>query len=357
MKQPSIDDVAKRAGVSTATVSHVLNGTRVVSQHTRSRVMAAARDLTYNPSAIARSLKTKTTGTIGVVLSDVRNPFSTAVLRGIEDVTSKEGRNVILCNSDESEEKAETYLRVLLAKRIDGLILASPGHVSDSLDTFLAMGIPVVLIDRLVSGRSLPFVGINNVEGARQAVQHLLDDGHRRIGVITGLERVSTSVERLRGYESALRGGGLEIDPVLVKKGYSSVDGGGEATRELLMLSHPPTAIFTSNNFMTLGAIKTFRELGVGCPDQIALFGFDDHEWAVIFSPPVSVVRQPTYELGTTAAEMLLHAIRGGNHAASPVLLDTTLVIRQSCKPGGHAHIPQVSADPRVQAAKGTSNA
>lgn len=338
MKQASIHDVAKHAGVSSATVSHVLNGTRIVSDETRGRVIAAVRDLDYHPSAIARSLKTKSTGTIGVIVSDMTNPFSTAVVRAIEDVTSQSGHNVILCNSDESVEKAETYLQLLLSKRIDGLILAPPDRTGKSVDIFSGMGIPIVLIDRFLEGSALPFVGVDNLAAVRQAVDHLIDDGHRRIGIITGLEKVSTSIERLRGFELALQARQVRLYPELVKKGYSSVDGGATATSELLKLPQPPTAIFTTNNFMTLGALKTFRELGVRCPDEIAIFGFDDHDWAVIFSPPVSVVRQPTGEIGTIAAQMLLRAINGQKLTPRTVQLNATLVIRGSCKPGGHGN-------------------
>ena len=325
-----------RAGVSTATVSYVLNGTRPTAEATRARVLATARELGYYPSAIARSLKTRSTGTLGLMLSDIRNPFFTAIVRGIEDVANANGINLIVCNSDENEQKAEAYLQLLLAKRVEGLILAPTGRVAPMLEPFLAMGIPVMLIDRIAPGITLPFVGVDNVQGARQAVAHLLEDGHRRIGIVAGLPAVSTSDHRLEGYRHALIDFGVGTDPALIRVGHSSVRGGEEAARNLLSLPEPPTALFTTNNLMTLGALKAFAQLGLRCPDDVSLCGFDDHEWAEIFSPPLTVVRQPTYEVGTTAAQLLVRAIRGEKLTSEPILLKTSLVIRASCRPGGH---------------------
>lgn len=321
-------------------MSHILNGTRATAEPTRARVLTAVRELGYHPSAIARSLKTKSTGTLGVVLSDITNPFFTAVVRGIEDVANANGFNLIVCNSDEQEQKAETYLRLLLAKRVEGLILAPTGQAPDLLEPFLAMRIPVILIDRVSPGVMLPFVGVDNVQGAQEAVAHLIDDGHRRVGVVAGLTAVSTSADRLRGYRQALAAHGLVADPSLIREGQSSVQGGEEATMNLLSLRDPPTAIFTTNNLMTLGALKAFARLRVQCPDEVSLCGFDDHEWAAIFSPPLTVVRQPTYEIGTTAGHALVRAIRGEDLAPLPTLLKTSLVVRASCRPGGHAERP-----------------
>jgi LacI family transcriptional regulator len=331
-----ICDVAKRAGVSTATVSHVLNGTRPTAEVTRTRVLEIVRELGYHPSAVARGLRTKSTGTLGVVLSDIRNPFFTALVRGIEDVAQANGLNLIVCNSDEDEAKAETYLRLLLAKRVEGLVFTPTGRANVLLEPFLAMGIPVILIDRVAPDLTLPFVGVDNVQGAREAVAHLLEDGHRRIGVVAGLPTVSTSTHRLEGYKLALADYGLAADSALIREGHSSVQGGEEATGDLLALAQRPTALFTTNNLMTLGALKACAQLRLRCPDDVALCGFDDHEWAEIFSPPLTVVRQPTYEIGTTAAQLLARAIRGEALPAETILLKTRLIIRASCRPGGH---------------------
>ena len=251
---PRIADVARLAGVSTATVSHVVTGSRGVRPDTRRKVLAAIAELQYHPSAIARSLKTKTTGTLGIVVSDISNPYFTAVVRGIEDVANANDYNVIICNTDEDSEKEQRYLRVLLAKRIDGLIIAPTGYGSARLQELQAMGIPIVLIDRCIDGMSLPIIRVDNTTGAYRAVSHLIDDGHTSIGIITGLAHVSTTGERFRGYELALRDHGLALQPAWVKAGHSKSEGGAQATRELLSLSARPTAIFTTNNKMTLGA-------------------------------------------------------------------------------------------------------
>ncbi len=330
-----IRDVAERAQVSTATVSHVLNGTRTVTDSTRDRVLTAIRELNYHPSAVARSLKTQSTYTLGVMVSDITNPFSTAVVRGIEDVASANGFNLILCNTDENEDKAEAYVRLLLARRVDGLVLAPTGRSSDLLERFREMA-PIVVIDRADPGMTLPFVGVDNVAGARKAVNHLVDDGHTRIGIVAGLPAVSTSAQRLEGYRLALARRGMAADPDLERTGQSTVEGGEQAAVELLSLAERPTALFTTNNFMTLGALRACARLGLRCPDDVAILGFDDHEWAPLFTPPLSVVRQPTYEIGTTAAALLLRAIAGERLSTEPRLLNTTLLIRESCRRGGH---------------------
>jgi DNA-binding LacI/PurR family transcriptional regulator len=244
--------------------------------------------------------------------------------------------NLIVCNSDEDEEKAEAYLRLLLAKRVEGLVFTPTGRANVLLEPFLAMGIPVILIDRIAPGLTLPFVGVDNVQGAREAVAHLLEDGHGRIGVVAGLSTVSTSAHRLEGYRLALADYGLPVDSALIREGHSSVQGGEEAAADLLASAQRPTALFTTNNLMTLGALKACARLGLRCPDDVALCGFDDHEWAEIFSPPLTVVRQPTYEIGTTAARLLARAIHGEAVPAEAVLLKARLIIRASCRSGGH---------------------
>ena len=337
VQQPRIRDVAELAGVSTATVSHILNGTRDVAEETRARVLSAVRTLGYRPSAIARSLRTKNTGTLGIMISDISNPFSTAVVRGAEDVANENGYNTILCNTDESEAKAENYLGLLMAKHVDGLLLAPTGRLTACLETFLATRTPIVLIDRLLDGVSLPFVGVDNIRGARAAVEHLIGDGHRQICVIGGLPNVSTSIDRLKGYQQALAAAHIESDPNFVLVGHSNVQGGIQAACDFLRRREHPTAIFTTNNLMTLGTLIAFQRLGVCCPDEIAILGFDDHDWAEIFAPPISVVRQQMYEIGSTATRLLLRAIQGESLPAESHLLQTELIVRDSCKPGGHA--------------------
>ncbi len=342
-----ISDVARRAGVSTATVSHVINGTRYVSEETRARVLAAIAELEYLPSAVARSLKTKSTGTLGVAVSDISNPYFTAIVRGIEDVASANDYNVIICNTDEDKDKEQRYLRVLLAKRIDGLIIAPTGFRSPLLETMQAAGIPIVLVDRSVEGMNLPIIKVDNETGAYEAVSHLIEDGHSRIGIITGLAQVSTTQERYLGYERALREHGLAVRSDWVKAGYSKREGGWRAAWDLLQLQDRPTAIFSTNNVMTLGALMALREMGLSCPHNVAVVGFDDHDWAPIFAPPLTVISQPTYEVGTTAAELLIQIMRGTQSASLCRVLPTELIIRASCADHGRELLGQI--DVRAQ--------
>lgn len=328
----SIATVALRAGVSKATVSHVLNGTRFVSEPTSERVRAAIDELGYHPSDVARSLKTNRTTTIAALVSDISNPFFTAVVRGIEDGLNENDYQLILCNTDEDPAKEDRYLRAMLAKRVDGLLVAPVGH-SDSFLRVIAQHIPTLCVDRGTPDLELPVIGVDNKAAAREAVAHLVGHGHRRIGAIVGLPNVSTSRDRLRGYERALNDAGIPFDPALVDKGNSKVDGGTTGAQQLLSLPEPPSAIFASNNLMTLGVLKALDSLGRRCPDDVAVIGFDDHDWAGHFTPPLTVVRQPTYELGKAAAGLLLRVI-GGEAIGHVEPMRAELVVRRSC--GAH---------------------
>lgn len=330
-KSPRIRDVARLAGVSTATVSYVINESRNVSADVHRRVLAAIAELQYSPSAIARSLKTRSTRTIGVVVSDISNPYFTAVVRGVEDVASANDYTIIICNTDEDREKEQRYLKVLLAKRVDGLIIAPSGHSSSLLPMMQVAGIPIVLMDRSVDGMNLPIIRVDNRGGAYQAVTHLIDDGHVRIGAISGLAQVSTTEERYVGYVRALSERGLAVRQDWVKAGYSKREGGQRAMQELLVLADRPTAVFTTNNLMTLGALTALLEAGLSCPDDMAIVGFDDHEWASIVAPRLTVVRQPTNEVGQKAAELLISLVRSEPDGLLERVLPTELVVRDSC--------------------------
>lgn len=328
----SIATVARRAGVSKATVSHVVNQTRFVSAATKSRVRAAIDELGYHPSGVARSLKTQRTTTIAVLVSDISNPFFTAVVRGIEDGLSENDHQMFLCNTDEDAGKEDHYLRAMLAKRVDGLLIAPVGRPEGFLGV-IERHIPTLCIDRGTPDIELPVVGIDNEAAARDAVGHLIEHGHRRIAAIIGLPSVSTSRDRLAGYQRALRDAGIDPQDELVRQGSSKAEGGTAAARDLLARGPRPTAIFASNNLMTLGVLRALDELGLRCPEDVAVVGFDDHDWAPYFTPALTVVRQPTYELGRVAAALLLRAI-GGERIDRVDLMRADLVVRASC--GAH---------------------
>lgn len=333
----TIDDVAREAGVSISTVSHVINGTRFVADPTKERVLGAIELLRYEPSSVAQSLKRDKSQAIGLLITDISNPFFTSLVRGVEDVASQAGYSVILCNTDEDPHKELSYLRVLRRKRVDGILLAPTGTRQPYLDALVEAGFPVVCIDRLSPGHACDAVLVENVAGAHAAVEHLIRLGHRRVGVISGLAPVGTSSERLEGYRQALRAHDLAEDPRLVREGNSRLDGGYRRMLELLDLSTPPTAVFTTNNLMTLGALAALQARGVRVPDDLAVVGFDDFEWAVVLRPRLTTVAQPTYEIGTTAANLLLERVeKRSDDPPRRVVLATRLLVRESCGAGSH---------------------
>jgi len=328
---PTLHDVARAAGVSIATVSATINQTTFVSPALQERVRKAVAEIGYHPDAIARSLKTRTTKTLGLIISDIANPFFTSLIRGVEDVANARGYTLVLCNTDERLDKEQAYVQLLRSRRVDGVIMAPVGGAEDYIDFETAVGAPVVFIDRRVPARA-DVVVVDNALGAREVVRHLIGLGHRRIGVITGLPKISTSEERLAGYQSALQGAGLRSDPALLKVGYSRLEGGYQAALELLALQHPPTAIFATNNLMAIGLMRAVAERRLRCPHDISVACFDDFDWASVFHPRLTTVAQPTYEMGSKAAEFLITRLTGGAIAEPQTcVLAPTLIIRDSC--------------------------
>lgn len=327
---PTVQDVARHAGVSVATVSYVLNGTRFVSAGLRERVLAAVRELHYEPNAAARTLRSNRSHTLGLILPDLRNPFFTETVRGVEDVAEGHGYTVLLANSDEDPQREATHLRVLRAKHVDGLILAPAGGAYPELDELVDMGFPLVLLDREVAGLGTSVVMLDNEAAARAAVDHLIRLGHERVGMIAGRPPISSTVDRQRGYRRALDEAGLAFDEQLVATGGSTIDGGKAAATILLEQPSPPTAIFSANNLMTIGAVMAIERHGLAVPGDVALVGFDDFPWADVFRPRLTTVAQPLYELGRTAAELVLKQLSGVGHDPERVLLPGTLVVRDS---------------------------
>lgn len=330
----TVRDVARRAGVSVSTVSHVLNQTRFVSDDLRERVLAAMRDLDYEPNAVARMLSLRRSNALGLIVSDIRNPFFASVARGVEDVAQEHGYTVVLCNSDEDLTKETACLRALQTRQVDGVLLASAGVADEYLTRLAQAGYPVVLVDRKLPDLDLPSVVLDNEGAAYRAVQHLVECGYRRIGMLSGRPSISTTTERIAGYQRALREAGLMVDDALVVSGESTREGGARATLELLDLDPPPDAIFSGNNLMSIGALEAIASRRLLVPDDVALVGFDDVPWSDAFRPHLTTVAQPTYELGRQAALMLVDLLRSpGVSALRRVVLDGTLVIRESASP------------------------
>lgn len=329
---PTITDVAREARVSASTVSHVINETRYVSDEVKQRVHAAMEALNYQPNVIARSLRTRETLTVGVVVSDVTNPFFTSIVRAIEDEVLKQGYSIILCDTDEKPEREQAYLRLLMGRRVDGLIVAPSSGNADLLRSAIESGLPVVLLDRSVPGLAADVVLSDNESGAFDAVSYLIGMGHRRIGIVAGRLEVSTGADRMAGYVRAIRTHGIPADESLIEVAKFKRDIAYDKTMKMLNRAEPPTALFVCNNVMTAGTMAALKAAGKKVPEDISVIGFDDSEWAALMDPPLTVVAQPIVELGTRAAQTLMRRIsRGRVKTPRAVVLKPELILRDSC--------------------------
>jgi LacI family transcriptional regulator len=328
--RPTITDVARLAEVSKSTVSHVLNSTRNVEASTRQRVEQAIEELGYHPSAAARSLTTKRSGTVGIVISDASNFFFSEMLRGVEDILHESKNGLLVCNTDEVMEREVHYLDLLLRHRVDGIITAATSQRWSALQKAESLHTPVVYVDRHFTDLAGPYVGVDNADGAYLGVQHLIERGYTEIGIMAGFQRLSTMSERLRGYRRALQEAGLPIRDEWIVPSPLSIEAGKQAMEHLLTLPERPRAVFVSNNLITLGALIAMRSLGFACPQEMAVVGFDDHPWAVVASPPLTVVRQPAREVGQVAAQILCALIDDDGPIAPTTILKCDLVVRES---------------------------
>ena len=312
---PTMADVAARAGVSVATVSRALSGEgRLVSAPVLERVQVAARELGYHPNNLARNMRSGTSRIFGLVISDVSNPFFTAVARGAEDVAQRHGYSLVLSNTDENAEREAAILDVLIADRVAGIMIATTNENGEVLRRSLAMGTALVALDRRIHGLPTDSVAVDNESAAHEAVTHLIRLGHRRIAIVGGPADAHTARERLRGYERAHRDALLSIDPELVTAGTFRESAGLTLTRQLLGLSAPPTAIFSVNNLTTIGVLRALREAGAAIPGDVSVVGFDDIPTAELLDPPLTVIRQPTYRMGAQAVELLMRRLRNPQH-------------------------------------------
>jgi len=336
-KKATVKDVSQAASVSTATVSRVLAGFEEVSEETRQRVLDAARELNYQPNRNARNLRRNTTSKIGVVISDIQNPFFGSVVRGVEKITIKDDYTIILGNSDEDPEREKKLIAMLLEEGVAGIILVPTNMDAESYRPLFGSGTPFVVVDRQLPIQDLDMVLVNGAAGAKMAVDHLVSLGHQKIGYVGGLKHLSVMHERERGYLTAVRKHKLPVVADYLRQGNNRQDGGYAAVCELLSLQQPPTAILIANNLMTLGGLHAIHENGLEIPEQVSLVGFDDMDWAASLRPPLTVVAQPAYEMGETAASILLDRIHNSELPHRTVVLDTRLVVRASCRDLGKA--------------------
>jgi DNA-binding LacI/PurR family transcriptional regulator len=329
----SMNEVAKRAGVSVATVSRVLNNSNNVNDVTRTKILKAIKDLNYQPNRVAKRLRSKSVSSnlIGVLIPDIQNPFYVDVLRGIEDVASSNNYAIIMCNFGQDQERERMYLEILQSESIDGLIAAPASEDDPQLKKMLSNGLPVVCVDRGLKDTDVDVVLVNNFDGAYKAVDHLVKQGYRRIAYISGLLTIPSSRLRERGYKEALQDNGIEIDQELIRYGDSKHESGVRLCEELLNMANPPDAVFTGNNLITLGALETIHRRGIKIPSEIAIVGFDDMYWSNSLNPPLTAVRQPAYEIGKRAGELLIQRIENPERECIQMILNAELKIRSSC--------------------------
>jgi LacI family transcriptional regulator len=328
---PNIYDVAKRARVSVATVSAVLNATAFVSPSLKKRVESAVAALGYQPNLLARSLARQRSQTMGMIVPDIANPFFPEVVRGAEDVAHAAGYTLLIASSDNDLRKEEVYLRLFLAKRVDGVILTkAPGPMpADIQRAFAKADVPIVLLARTVPGFRADVVELDDRDAAYEGVTHLLRLGYQRVGFIGGLRGASTSRRRLQGYRAALRDWKQRPDVSLVVEGDFRVESGYRAGLELL--KGRPDAVFIANYLMSVGFMAALRQYGLRCPDDVAIVTCDDHAWIDAFAPRLTTVDLAKRELGAAAAERLVERIAAPQQRARTLRLTSALRVRESC--------------------------
>ncbi len=330
-KVTRLKDVAERAGVSTATVSRVLNDHGPASGEARTRVLRAAQELDYRPNWLARSLRGRRTNTIGLVLPDIENPFFTSLVKGVEQAASAQGWNVIFCNTDEDIRREEALVRTLVDRKIDGLILCPTSGSHEFLARYMERRFPVVTVNRALRDLPLPAVTSDNSQGAYEATRHLLAKGLRRLALILGTPNLSTTEDRLAGCRRAAEEFGLAPEDLLLTVGHARTAQGFQAAQDCLNMSPRPEAIFAFNNLMAEAALMAIHRRGIRCPADIALIGFDDFRSAAALTPPLTVVEQNPAGIGTKAVEELTRVIVTGEATQAHHLIPTRLIIRASC--------------------------
>jgi DNA-binding LacI/PurR family transcriptional regulator len=341
----TITEVAERARVSTATVSRVFAQPDRVSADLRERVYQAARVLDYRPSRVARQLRVGTSTTVGVVIPDLQNPFFMSVVRGIEETLQAAGYTLLLANSDEMPEREERALDMLRADGVAGLVFVPIAARRKGYRQLSSPPVPVVAVDRMPEGLRVDLVTVENTDGSRRAVEHLVAVGHREIALLGGPPQHSTASERQEGYERALREAGIPIRAELIRHGDFRDVGGYEGMKALLGIPAPPTAVFVANNLMALGALRAIHERGRRIPQDVAVVSFDDMPWATSLNPPLSAVAQPAREIGETAGELLLARIAQPDRPIRHVVLETKLMVRASSVTPGSSQVPEGPAD------------
>ena len=330
--KPDIRTVAKRAGVSIGTVSNVIHGRMSVNSEIQARVVKAIAELGYQPSRVAQGLRSKRSRTLGLILSDLHNPFFTQIAAAVETTVSQAGYDLILATSSEDIQKERRAVENLANRRVDGLIMApSPGNHS-YLREVISQGIPVVLTNRRLPDLDIPAVYADHATGSATGIEHLISHGHHRIGVIVGLRGLSSTADTLRGIRRAVKARKVPDLVIVEAESGATHEGGQKAAHDLVRGASPVTAILSLSTMATLGALMAIRRMGIGIPDDLAFIGCSDHRWCAVMDPPLTMIQQHATQIGLEAARLLLGLLTGAaSPNRKPVVLPATLTIRKSC--------------------------
>ena len=327
----TIKDVALHAGVSTTTVSHVLNETRFVAETTRERVFKASRELNYAPSAVARSLKVKTTKSLGMLVTTTLNPFYAEVVREVEKYCYQQGYNLILCNTDGDSIKTSSYLQMLAQKRVDGILIMCTAYDDAQFETISAQrNLPMVVMDWGPTDAYLDRIQDNSFKGGLLATQYLIEAGHRDIAYIGGPKEKLPAQQRIKGFRQAMADAGISINPDWVLESDFECEGGRRAMTALLTRDKLPTAIFAGNDMMAMGVMSVAQQQGLLVPEQLSIVGYDNISFSAYFSPPLTTVNQPKEPLAKLAVSTLIDRLNEPRSEGKVMMLEPDLVIRNS---------------------------
>ncbi|NMO94719.1 LacI family DNA-binding transcriptional regulator [Paenibacillus lemnae] len=330
--KPTIYDIARLAGVSTATVSKVFNNRGSISDKTKKRIMAISEELNYQPSGVASALAGKKTFTIGLLIPDVMNPFFAEMTRHVEDRAHELGFNLVICNTDNNQQKELKYIQLLRQKRVDGIVAATGVSDEKLLKELIKDEIPVALISRDMSVLSASTVLVDDFAGGHAAASYLIALGHRRIGIVTESLDIISSRDRVRGFQDAMDNAGLTLAGDQVKVSDFSPEGGSRAACELLDSTHPPTAIFACNDILAIGVMHAARQKGLSVPLQLSVIGFDNTLLAALSDPPLTTIAQPIQAMGQQVVDLITREINEITSIKQRIVLLPELVIRGSAQ-------------------------
>ena len=325
-----IKDVALKANVSVATVSRVIANKPYVTSEKREIVQRAIKELNYRPNRIARSLRAKSSNIIGLIVADIQNPFFHSISRAVEDSAYKQGYSVILCNADENYDKEKSYIELLIDENACGIIISPTARATEELDWEYAKQIPMVAIDRRIDTFDFDTICINNLESAKRITKHLASHGKRRIAGLFGIGS-TTGSQRRKGFISALKECSLPVDNSIIKYVNANKEDGYRVAKSILKMANPPDAMLTTNGLLAVGALQAISDSNKNIPDDIAFASFDETPWTTILKPSITVVKQPTHEIGKLATELLIQRVKKHQIPRREIILNTEIIYRHSC--------------------------